>query len=146
MIKDNYENLNEVNNNHYPQKIALLLVFIVSMIINALCGSGKFGKSIGQVSDKYPTLITPPGYAFSIWSVIYTLWALFVVFQMFPDSNLSDPVHMYDMGWSGLWIWLILANVFSCLWLIIFILDTNTSAILQLVFIYVYLFTLIVIF
>ena len=63
---------------------------------------------------------------------------------MFPDSYLSDPAAFYDLGWNGIYIWLIMANVFSSLWLIIFAQDTDSSMILQVVAIFAYLFSLMV--
>lgn len=32
---------------------------------------GLFIQSVGQVSDKYTVYITPAGFTFTIWSVIY---------------------------------------------------------------------------
>ncbi len=37
------------------------------------------GKSVGEISDSFPVRITPAGYAFSIWGLIYTLQAIFVL-------------------------------------------------------------------
>ena len=54
--------------------IANLLVFLASLVVNYLGASGFFnGMGQAEVSRKYPTLITPNGFAFSIWGVIYTL-------------------------------------------------------------------------
>ena len=39
---------------------------------NALASMGYVnGVTPGEISDNYPTSITPAGYAFSIWSLIY---------------------------------------------------------------------------
>lgn len=48
--------------------------FIATLIINALAGSGKgpFQRSTGNISDRYKTEITPAGWTFSIWGVIYS--------------------------------------------------------------------------
>lgn len=56
-----------------------ILLFLLSLIINALGAKGYFnGQGQAEVSKKYQTLITPNNFAFSIWGVIYTL--LFVTF------------------------------------------------------------------
>ncbi|XP_060761638.1 uncharacterized protein si:dkey-29d8.3 [Neoarius graeffei] len=54
-----------------------VLVYIPTLIINALAGSGKgpFLHSTGNVSALYETEITPAGWTFSIWGIIYT-WLL----------------------------------------------------------------------
>lgn len=136
--------LDDFTSDHYGQKIGLIAIFASTMIMNSLSNAGKFGKNNATVSAQYPTLITPPGYAFAIWGLIYSLLGSFVIFQVLPDKYLSIPVLMYNMGWSGLWTWLVLGFILSSMWLIAFSRDTNASIILQVVIIFAYLFTLIV--
>ncbi|MDH5779591.1 MAG: hypothetical protein OEZ29_03260, partial [Candidatus Bathyarchaeota archaeon] len=52
-----------------------VVAFIVTVAVNILAGSTTLlgGKMSGDISDLYPTLITPAGYTFSIWGLIYTL-------------------------------------------------------------------------
>lgn len=66
-----------------------VVVFIVIVAVNALAGSTTFlnGKTSGEVSDLYPTLITPAGYTFSIWGLIYALLLVFVVYQAIPRNR-----------------------------------------------------------
>jgi len=56
---------------------------ILGMIaVNGLAGArGINGNTVGGISDRYDTLFTPAGYAFSIWGIIYLLLIGFVVFQ-----------------------------------------------------------------
>jgi len=67
---------------HKNLNLALILSCVVTFIIttafNALAGSGAgvgsvFYSTVGDISDKYQLFITPAGFTFSIWSVIY-LW------------------------------------------------------------------------
>ena len=46
---------------------------VVGMIgMNALANIIPFfGRGTGEVSDTFPTLVTPAGYVFSIWGLIY---------------------------------------------------------------------------
>lgn len=54
--------------------IANLLVFFMTLGVNYLGATGFFnGMDQSDISSKYQTLITPSGFAFSIWSVIYIL-------------------------------------------------------------------------
>jgi len=66
-----------------------VLAFMAVIIVNGLAASTTLigGKNTAQISDKNPTLITPAGYVFSIWSVIYILLAIFVVFQLLPGER-----------------------------------------------------------
>jgi hypothetical protein len=60
-------------------KYLLLLIFNTltlagTLFLNYLADTGKLsGKSIGEVSEQFSTLLTPVGYAFSIWSLICLL-------------------------------------------------------------------------
>ncbi|GGD76462.1 tryptophan-rich sensory protein [Paenibacillus nasutitermitis] len=46
-------------------------------------------KTTAELSDKHPVLITPAGYAFSIWSLIYVLLIGFVIYQLGTRSGAS---------------------------------------------------------
>ncbi|XP_061588698.1 uncharacterized protein LOC133452946 [Cololabis saira] len=58
------------------------LVFITVLVVNALAGAGKgpFHSSTGNISGRYETDITPAGWTFSIWGVIYTWLSLIVIY------------------------------------------------------------------
>lgn len=61
-------------------RIVASLSFAGTIAVNALANILPInGLNTGQVSDLYPSLFTPDGLTFSIWSVIYFLLAGFVV-------------------------------------------------------------------
>ena len=66
-----------------------VVAFIVTVAVNILAGSTTLlgGKMSGDISDLYPTLITPAGYTFSIWGLIYTLLLIFTVYQALPRNR-----------------------------------------------------------
>ncbi len=66
-----------------------VVVFIVTVAVNALAGSTTLlnGKTSGEISDLYPTLITPAGYTFSIWGLIYMLLLIFIIYQALPGNR-----------------------------------------------------------
>lgn len=53
--------------------------FLIAMILNGLASSIA-PKSLTQISSETDVRIQPAGYAFSIWGLIYTLLAIFVVY------------------------------------------------------------------
>lgn len=57
------------------KKVGLNAIFLaLTLVVNALGAFGLInGTSQSEVSDKYFTLVTPAGFTFSIWSVIYGL-------------------------------------------------------------------------
>jgi len=66
------------------KNFALILIGTLSwalmIFMNYAAGTGYlFENSVGQVSYSYPTLITPAGFTFSIWGVIYIFWTLFLI-------------------------------------------------------------------
>jgi len=66
-----------------------IMAFLFTVLVNGLAGSTTIlgGKNTAQISDLNPTLITPAGYVFSIWGVIYILLGVFVVFQALPSEK-----------------------------------------------------------
>ena len=66
-----------------------LIAFIPMIAVNGLAGSTTFlnGVTSGEVSDIYPTLITPAGFTFAIWGVIYTLLLIFTIYQAMPKNR-----------------------------------------------------------
>ncbi|XP_070701287.1 uncharacterized protein [Pempheris klunzingeri] len=68
-----------------PRSAVIVLcsvVFVCVLVVNALAGAGAgpFRSSTGNVSARYETGITPAGWTFSIWGVIYTWLSLMVVY------------------------------------------------------------------
>ena len=66
-----------------------IAAFISTVVVNGLAGSTTLlnGVTSGEVSDMYPTLITPAGFTFAIWSIIYVLLAVFIVYQALPKNR-----------------------------------------------------------
>jgi hypothetical protein len=46
------------------------------------------GTTTAAISQKHPTVITPAGYAFTIWTLIYLGLVVFSIRQMFPAYGL----------------------------------------------------------
>lgn len=62
--------------------------YLILVVVNALANILPLnGKTTAEISDLYPTLFAPAGYVFSIWSVIYILLLIFVVFQALPGQR-----------------------------------------------------------
>lgn len=58
--------------------VALVAVLTVNALANILPINGM---NTGQISELYPSLFTPAGFTFSIWSLLYLLMISFVVYQ-----------------------------------------------------------------
>ena len=79
--------MNEISNTRDRMLSILVVVATVATIIfNALAGTGRLnGVMTNEVSDKYPTVLTPAGYAFSIWGLIYVGLIAFTIYQLLPS-------------------------------------------------------------
>jgi hypothetical protein len=99
--------------------------FILCVAFNGASASGALtGTRVGQVSDENQTLITPASYAFSIWSVIYTLIGAFVFYQALPPSWC---VHDDELLFEHIGPWFICMNITNALWLITFTINTEAA-------------------
>jgi hypothetical protein len=69
------------------QPILVIAATVGMLVFNYFAATGILGGiGTGEVSDKYPTLITPAGYAFSIWSLIYLGCIAFSIYQILPSQ------------------------------------------------------------
>merc|ERR1711998_602600 len=90
-------------------------------IVTFISVTGVFGKTNSEVSALYQTLITPAGFTFSIWGLIFTAELLFVVAQcssgqpasrsrsggsfsppncssLLPNAHQASRLHVLDLG------------------------------------------------
>jgi hypothetical protein len=64
-------------------RVLTLVAYMAMVVVNFLAMYLPLGgKSTGEVSDSYPNLFAPAGYAFSIWGLIYLLLAIYVIYQL----------------------------------------------------------------
>ena len=86
-------------NNSSLFRIANIIAFCLTIVVNALAGSTTFigGQVTADISNANFSLITPAGYVFSIWGIIYTLLGVYVVFQALPSQKGKD--YQSKIGW-----------------------------------------------
>jgi len=66
-------------------RVMIVVTFVALAVVNMLGSSNVVcGASNATVSREYPTPITPSGYAFSIWGLIFFLQAVFSVCALTP--------------------------------------------------------------
>ncbi|RYU83798.1 tryptophan-rich sensory protein [Hymenobacter persicinus] len=64
------------------------LAVIGNIALNYWSNTHPFnGQTMGAVSARYPTLLTPAGYAFSIWGLIFLSLTIYVVWQLLPAQR-----------------------------------------------------------
>ncbi|XP_029930465.1 uncharacterized protein LOC115375216 [Myripristis murdjan] len=94
------------------------LVFVVVLIFNYLAGTGKapFHSTTGNVSGRYETDITPAGWTFSIWGVIYTWLSLMVIYITTYSCRGTWALCLLPYAFYGSWLANIVMNV---IWLLL---------------------------
>ena len=95
---------------HYANVLAYLANVTVTYIIGI---SGLFGlPTNGELSVKYQTLVTPAGYAFSIWGLVFVSQFVWVVLQLVPKFRQSA---IQGVGW-----WYVVICMAQCAWSVFF--------------------------
>ena len=98
------------------KKLAVLnsISILAVIAINGIAGStGIFGETVGGISDKYNTLFTPAGYAFSIWGIIYLGLIVFAIFQNIRAfKNEADSEFILQIG-----PWMVLNSLANIAWI-----------------------------
>ncbi len=101
---------------------------LVGYIINVLFtfGIGTFGwfglPNNTELSEKYQTIITPKGTAFSIWGLIFTTQLIFVILQMLPSFRGRAIVQ------KGVSFWYIITCLTQSAWTLAFAFEVNELA------------------
>lgn len=115
-----------------------ILLLLLTLGVNFLGGTGKINNASQQdVSDMYHTLITPAGFTFSIWGVIYGLLLISLVVMLIKEKD-SYYQAAIDRITPLLWI----AFVTNMIWIVTFsYLQIGISTI----FIFIYLISLAII-
>jgi translocator protein len=76
-----------VNRDIIRQAVNIASLSVV-LIINALANALPInGRTTGEISDSLPTLVTPAGYVFAIWGLIYVTLIAFVIYQALPSQR-----------------------------------------------------------
>ena len=96
--------------NDKVRQFFVLFSIITMIVMNYLSNAGVFGgQTNADISDKYHTLITPAGYAFSIWGLIFLGLLAFGIYQGL-GSQRTNP-RFRAIGW-----WVVLNAVCNAIW------------------------------
>ncbi|TVT37928.1 hypothetical protein FNT36_22490 [Hymenobacter setariae] len=67
--------------------LAVVACLYVNYLYNAHPPAGAFSN--GQMSARHPTCLTPAGYAFSIWGIIFSGLVIYTIWQLRPQAQRS---------------------------------------------------------
>ncbi|WP_138495184.1 tryptophan-rich sensory protein [Paenibacillus pinistramenti] len=98
---------------HNPYKWWNIIFYLIMIAVNAAAVIIPLGgHTTGELSDKYHTPVTPAGYAFMIWSLIYLLLAGFCIYQFRRFTEHRDSVR-------SIGFWFVLSCVFNAGWILL---------------------------
>ena len=105
---------------------AFILVIVVNVLSNALPINGQ---SMPEISAKYPSLFTPAGFTFAIWSVIYLGLLAYVIYQALPSQRTNPGLAaisklfvancVLNAAWIYLWHYDLLVLSVLCMFAIL---------------------------
>lgn len=100
----------------YRLMITNLVLLAVTLFFNFLAATGILNNiSTGEVSALYPTKITPAGFAFSIWGLIYTLLIITFAWLFYKRQEVKNAQIIDAIGY-----WFIIASIANIGWVILF--------------------------
>ena len=80
------------------RQLSVVFSVVTMIVMNYLSNARAFGGLTNkEISDKYHTLITPAGYAFAIWGVIFLGLLAFAIYQALPSQR-TNP-RFRATGW-----------------------------------------------
>lgn len=82
-------------------QLTVLFAYVVNLVGTYLSNTGAYGSTNANVSNHFHTLITPPGYAFSIWAIIFVWQGIACVAQCLPrfrQQPIFPPIAI--AGWT----------------------------------------------
>ncbi|GCE26926.1 hypothetical protein KDA_24100 [Dictyobacter alpinus] len=90
-----------------------VIATIVTVFLNVF-SSNIFGKSVGEISQKHPVPVTPAGYAFAIWGLIYVGLIAFAIYQALPSQRSNPRLRRIgywyalscvgNVAWEAVWL------------------------------------------
>ena len=70
------------------RQAVVVLAVAVNLGLNGLAGTGRlFGVQTGAVADSVPTAVSPAGWAFGIWTVIFLMLVVYAGYQARPAAR-----------------------------------------------------------
>lgn len=93
--------------------VAILGAFVLNVSLTALSITGVYGHTNDELSRKYQSLVTPAGWAFAIWGIIFSSEAVYAVVQLLPAFRGSAEVQQAGP-------WFIVACCFQAGWNVAF--------------------------
>lgn len=116
--------------------ILACLTFVFTLFMNYLSNTSYFGEqTVGDISDRYATLITPSGYTFSIWGIIYIGLTAFTIYQLQPLWSQREEIS----GVPSIRLLFIGTNLLNGIWILLWLNDQIGMSLLVIMLLFFHL-------
>ncbi len=95
------------------RQFTIVIATFITIIVN-LFSSFITGTSVAAISNRFPVQITPAGWAFSVWGIIYISLIVYAIYQALPMQRTNPRLrrigHWYlltcmaNIAWLFLWV------------------------------------------
>lgn len=110
----------------------VVIATLATIFVNWYAATGRLnGVAPSDISDTYPSVITPAGYAFTIWSVIYLGLIAFSIYQLLP-ANLERFRPLRSLY--------VASCTLNCIWIFLWHSDQIAAAFVAICLLFVVLF------
>jgi benzodiazapine receptor len=129
------------NTSERVRSFLVLLATLGTIAFNWLATTGAInGSTPAEISAKYPTLVTPADWAFTIWSLIYLCLLAFCVYQLLPSQiERLRPIRsiyivscVLNCAWIYLWQYEVIVGCFAAiliLWLVLLVISAKLKGV-----------------
>jgi len=111
--------------------IVSFFFFILTLVFNYLSVGGTFnGTDQAGLADKYRLPITPPGWAFSIWGLIYIwqfAWLCYMLYDTIKHREQLQKAQVLTFGYAFYVSWFV-SCVCNSGWIVIFAYEEITAS------------------
>jgi translocator protein len=95
------------------RQAANVVAYVVTLVANGMAVALPLnGNSTAELSDRFPVLVTPANYVFSIWTVIYILLGAFTIYQALP--RVRHDADLRSIGYLP-----VVAGALNTLWIVL---------------------------
>jgi benzodiazapine receptor len=117
----NTKNEITLDRNDSTLKVVNSILFLSCMLMNYLSTVGFIGKATQkEISAEWHVIIQPKGWAFSIWSIIFLLQAIFVIYQALPSQSKN-----HELIFEKISFWFSAQMVGFIFWIVTFGMDST---------------------
>lgn len=133
-VEENSSPKEQPQSSHSDYKWINLISYIINVVVTYGIGTyGLWGQTNSEISERYQTIVTPVGFAFAIWGIIFIAQAAWVIRQ-FVSCRVSETFQraVVAVGWK--YAYMVLMQVG---WTLVFSQELIIGSLIMMTFIWI---------